>query len=217
MTALMMAKTEKVARALPRTRLFLSATIQTDRLSSAVRVRDLSACGARIDGARLPAEGAVARLIRGELSVSGTIVWRDSTACGIRFDEPIDLERWMPGLTARDQVEVDDMVAAVRSGDADVLPFPSPSTSPQSAPKTALPQRLAEELAYVARLLDTMGEELCGEPLLAIRHAEKLQNLDLAAQILGHVASILVTDQPEKVIDSIGMTSLRKRLQRTAL
>lgn len=208
---------EKVVRALPRTRLFLSATIRFERVSAPIRVRDLSACGARIEGARLPAVGIVAHISRGELTVSGMIVWRDSKGCGIRFDEPLDLDQWMPGLAARGQIEVDDMVAAVRSGDSDVLPFPSPAAPPPAQLDSLMPQRLAEELAYVARLLDSFGEDLCGEPLLVMRHAEKLQNLDISAQILGHVAAVLVADRPEEAIDAIGMTTLRKRLQRTAL
>ena len=80
-----------------------------------------------------------------------------------------------------------------------------------------MPHRLAEELAYVGRLLDSLGEELCQEALLVRRHGEKLQNLDIAAQILGHVAALLVADNPDQAVDSIGMASLRKRLLRTAL
>lgn len=208
---------EKVVRALPRTRLFLSATIRFERVSAPIRVRDLSACGARIEGARLPAVGIVAQISRGELTASGMIVWRDSNGCGMRFDQSLDLDQWMPGLAARGQIEVDDKVAAVRSGDADVLPFPSPPAPPPAQLDSLMPQRLAEELAYVARLLDSLGEDLCGEPILVMRHAEKLQNLDISAQILGHVAAVLVADRPEEAIDAIGMKTLRKRLQRTAL
>lgn len=208
---------ERIVRSLPRTRLFLSATLCAVGFKAAIRVRDLSASGARIEGVRLPATGVAAQLNRGMLTASGSIVWRDSKGCGIRFDEPLDLDQWMPGLAVRDQVEVDDMVAAVRSGDADVLPFPSPAASRPIALESLLPQRLAEELAFVARLLDSLGEDLCGEPLLVMRHAEKLQNLDISAQILGHVAAVLVADRPDQAIDAIGMTTLRKRLQRTAL
>lgn len=204
---------ERIERSLPRKRLFLSATLCAAGLKATIRVRDLSISGARIEGARLPVAGEAAQLNRGMLTASGTIVWRDSKGCGIRFDEPLDLDQWMPGLAARDQVEVDDMVAAVRSGAADVLPFPSTPIALESP----VPQRLAEELAYVARLLDSLGEDLCGEPLIVMRHAEQLQNLDISAQILGHVAAVLMADHPTQAIDAIGMTNLRKRLQRSSL
>lgn len=204
-------------RTSPRARLFLSATIHFDRGSAAIRLRDLSVTGARIEGSRLPGVGASVQITRGALQENGTIVWRDPKGCGVRFDEPVDLDDWMPGLAARDQIVVDDMVATVRSGDAEILPFPSPLAPPPIPLNAMLPQRLAEELAYVGRLLESLGDDLCNEPLVVMRYAEKLQNLDISAQILGHVAALLVAEQPEQAIDSIGMTALRKRLQRTAL
>ena len=95
--------------------------------------------------------------------------------------------------------------------------LPEPKVEPLQSLIDALPQRLAEELAYVGRLLESLGDDLCNEPLVVARHAEKLQNLDIASQILGHVAALLVTDQPAQAVKEIGMTSLRKRLLRVAL
>lgn len=207
----------QMQRAMPRARLFLSATIHFDRGSAAIRLRDLSTTGARIEGSRLPEVGATMQITRGSLQENGTVIWRNPKGCGVRFDKPVVLNDWMPGLVARDQNVVDEMVAAVRSGDSDVLPFPSSLAPPPVPLNGMLPQRLAEELAYVGRLLESLGDDLCNEPLVVMRHAEKLQNLDISAQILGHVATVLVADQPEKSIESIGMTALRKRLQRTAL
>lgn len=208
---------ERIVRSMSRTRLFLAATIRFDRVSAPIRLRDLSTSGARIEGPRLPAVGVAVQIDRGALNCNGTIVWRDSKGCGVRFDDPLDLDAWMPGLAARDQGAVDELVEAVQTGEAEVLPFPTPASLPPPSIQTLLPARLAEELAYVARMLESLGEELCGEPLLVMRHAAKLQDLDISAQILGHVAAVLVADRPEQAIDSIGMTSLRKRLQRTAL
>ena len=202
-------------RSTPRNHLFLSATICFDNVSAAIRLRDLSASGARIEGATLPAIGAAAHISRGTLHASGTIVWRDGKGCGLRFDAPLPLDAWMPGRASRDQLAVDAMIEAVRSGAAEVLPF-RPTPLPDTF-RDALPQRLAEELAYVSRLLESLGDDLCAEPLVVMRHAEKLQNLDISAQILGHVAALLVSKQPEQAIDAIGMGSLRKRLQRTSL
>ena len=202
-------------RFMPRTQLFLSAMIRFDRVSAAIRLRDLSATGARVEGGNLPSVGATVHITRGALNASGTIIWRNQKGCGVRFDEPLPLDEWMPALTSRDQHEVDQLVEAVRS-DAQVLPFLAPA-QPAEALGDALPQRLAEELAYVGRLLDSLGEDLCAEPLLVMRHAAKLQNLDLSAQILGHVATLLVAERPEQAIDAIGMVSLRNRLRRTAL
>ena len=207
---------EGETRSTPRNHLFLSAMICFDNVSAAIRLRDLSASGARIEGAILPAIGAAAHISRGTLHASGTIVWRDGKGCGLRFDVPLPLDQWMPGRASRDQLAVDEMIEAVRSGDSEVLPFRQ-TPPPPDAFRDALPQRLAEELAYVSRLLESLGDDLCSEPLVVMRHAEKLQNLDISAQILGHVAALLVSKQPEQAIDAIGMGSLRKRLQRTSL
>lgn len=204
-------------RSLPRTRLLLSATLASEHLNVAIRLRDLSTRGSRIEGDRLPGVGALVQISRGTLQASGTIVWRGPKEGGLHFDAPLDLDQWMPGLAARDQLAVDAMVEAVRSGGGEVMASSAgPAPEPRAAP-TLPTQRLAEELAYVARLLDSLGDDLCGEPYVVMRHAMKLQNLDIAAQILGHVAAVMVADHPEQAIGSIGMTNLRKRLQRTAL
>lgn len=186
-------------RSLPRAHLFLSATIHFDRESAPIRLRDLSASGARIQGGNLPDAGARVNISRGELDASGSIVWRDEKGGGVAFDEPLPLDEWMPALAPRQ----------------DVLPVSN--GQPANALGQVLPQRLAEELAYVSRLLESLGEDLCAEPLVVMRHAVKLQNLDESAQILGHIAALLVAEQPEQAIDAIGMVSLRKRLRRRTL
>ena len=206
---------ESDSRTKPRTQLFLSATIRFGALSAAIRLRDLSSTGARIEGSRLPPVGTVALITRGALQASGTIVWRDHKGCGVRFELPLALEQWMPAAAWRDQLVVDAMVEQAKSGSIDILP--EPKVESLNSLIDALPQRLSEELAYVGRLLESLGDDLCNEPLVVARHAEKLQNLDIASQILGHVAALLVTDQPAQAVKEIGMTSLRKRLLRVAL
>lgn len=203
-------------RSVPRSSLCLSAMIGFDNVSAAVRLRDVSASGARVDGSTLPAIGASARISRGVLQATGTIVWRTSKGCGIRFDTPLSLDAWMPGLAARDQLDVDAMMDAVRLGDAEVLPFSSPS-APADTISAMLPQRLAEELAFVGRMLDSLGDDLCADPLIATRHAKKLQGLVISEQILGHVATLLVADRPAEAVAKVSMDSLRKRLQRSQL
>jgi len=205
-------------RSVPRTHLLLSAMIRFDTVSAAIRLRDLSASGARFEAATLPAVGTTVYISRGTLHASGTIVWRNRKECGLRFKAPLPLDAWIPPRRARDQSGVDAMLQAVRSGEveADVLPIQPPPHTPDAL-RDALPKRLAEELAYVVRLLESLGDDLCADPLLVMRHATKLQNLDISAQILGHVAALLVAEQPEQAVDDVGLGSLRKRLQRVSL
>ena len=207
---------DAVARSRPRTQLFLSATIRYDRVSAAVRLRDLSEKGARIEGSALPAIGTTAHISRGSLQTVGTIVWRDGKACGVRFDEPLPLDDWLPSRVAHEQSIVDAMVEDVRAGAPQSLPDRPAPTATKNL-RDLLPTRLAEELAFVSRLLETLGDELCVDPLLVMRHADKLQTLDRATRILGHVAILLVAERPGEAIGAIGMTDLRKRLERVSL
>ena len=215
MIALNIPSEDNEARSLPRTRLYLAATIRFEQVSAAIRLRDLSASGARIDGAMLPLVGASAHIARGALYANGTIIWRDRKSCGFLFDEPLSVDAWMPPRLHRDQQAVDEIADLLKSG-ASMVPLRSPVV-PVNELRNALPQRLAEELAYVGRLLESLGDDLCNEPLVVARHAEKLQNLDIASQILGHVAAIIVAEQPEQAVKAIGMIGLRKRLERVAL
>ncbi len=193
-----------------RTRLFLSAIVEFDQGSNAVRVRDLSPSGARIEGVGLPDVGTPVTLRRGDLLARATIVWRNARGVGLHFEPPLRIERWMPVLATSEQGNAE-------ASDGTILPFPSAKASAPEEEDAVLPQRLAEELAYVVRLLESLKEDLCAEPLLALRHATKLQNLDVSAQILGNVAAVLIADEPDRAIDSIKMPSLRKRLQRVPL
>lgn len=203
------------ARSTRRTTLFLSAMLGFGSVSTPIRIRDLSAGGARVEGAFLPDVGTGAIITRGALTAGGTVMWRDPSGCGLRFDHPLSIDAWMPSRSGCDQSVVDQQVELVKSGAA-VLPILSPAP-PSQALRDALPQRLAEELAYVSRLLESLGDDLCNETLVVMRHGEKLQNLDISAQILGHVAALLVAEQPEQAVRAIGMGCLRKRLLRTAL
>jgi len=199
---------ETNARSTPRSHLFLSATIHFDQISAPIRLRDLSASGARVEGTTLPEIGVTATIRRGILHASGTIVWRNRKGCGFRFDSPLALHKWMPEQASRDQTAIADSV--------EVLPFQAPPPA-SKALRDVLPHRLAEELAYVGRLLESLGDDLSAEPLIVMRHAEKLQNLDISTQILGHVAALLVSEDFERSVESISMGSLRKRLQRVSI
>jgi hypothetical protein len=207
---------EGEARCAPRTNLFLSATISFDGVSAPIRLRDLSSTGAKCEGSALPVLGAPVHVTRGELDASGVVIWVGRGSCGLHFHDPLKLDQWMPKRRARGQVIVDQLVDQLRSENGDGAE-PLAQSRPPSSLGDALPTRLAEELAYVCRLLESLGDDLSGEPLIVRRHFEKLQNLDISSQILGHIASILVVPRPDEAVDAIGMACLRKRLLRVSL
>ena len=76
--------------------------------------------------------------------------------------------------------------------------------------------RLAEELDYVRRMLDAMGDELSGDMAIVMRHGVALQSIDIVGQMLGHIASVTRSSAPERAVERIGMCELKARLTRKA-
>lgn len=74
--------------------------------------------------------------------------------------------------------------------------------------------RLAEELDYARRMIVMLGEQLCGDPSLVARHSHALQSFDIAGQMIGHVASIIRSADPEGAVDRIGMAEMKARITR---
>jgi hypothetical protein len=94
---------------------------------------------------------------------------------------------------------------------------------PPPLPKAQVPTgdvlnlRLAEELEYARRMIETMGDTLSADPQLVMRHMVALQSIDIAGQILGHIANVIRSSDPEGAVDVIGMCDLRGRLKRQSV
>ena len=69
-------------------------------------------------------------------------------------------------------------------------------------------------LDYVRRMLDWLGDQLSGDPILVRRHATSLQSLDIVGQILGHVGAVIRSSDPGSAVGGIGMGDLKARLTR---
>ncbi|MEO7815276.1 MAG: hypothetical protein ABIR87_07505 [Sphingomicrobium sp.] len=74
--------------------------------------------------------------------------------------------------------------------------------------------RLAEELEYARRMLDTMGDALASDMRVVMRHGVALQTVDIVGQMLGHIAAVTRSSAPDRAVDRIGMCELKGRLQR---
>ena len=81
----------------------------------------------------------------------------------------------------------------------------------------ALKLRLAEELDYARRMLDSMGDAFSADPALLMRHSVPLQSIDIVGQILGHIAAVVRSSDPDGAVDRIGMCELKARLTRTSI
>jgi hypothetical protein len=77
--------------------------------------------------------------------------------------------------------------------------------------------RLAEELEYARRMLDAMGDALSGDLGVVMRHGMALQSVDIVGQMLGHIANVVRSSDPEGAVDRIGMCDLKARLTRKSV
>jgi hypothetical protein len=105
-------------------------------------------------------------------------------------------------------------------------PVPRPSIRRENPPpltKALVPTddvlkfRLAEELEYARRMIETMGDTLSSDPHLVVRHMVALQSVDIVGQILGHVANVVRSSDPNGAVDLIGMCDLKGRLKRQSI
>ena len=150
-----------------RSNVFLSASLAVGDASAPVRIRNISAIGAKLDGESLPAEGAVVRLRRGALTAGAQVAWKNQNYCGIRFEHPIDIAPWVRRVEHLGQHRVDLMVAALKAGE-DAVVGQSPTGS----------------IGEISLELCRTTEELVDLPGLTIDLAEKLLRLDAAVQRL---------------------------------
>jgi hypothetical protein len=97
---------------------------------------------------------------------------------------------------------------------------PSIRREAPSLPKALAPTdnvlnlRLAEELEYARRMIETMGDTLSADPTVVTRHTVTLQSVDIAGQILGHIANIVRSSDPHGAVDLVGNSELKGRLKR---
>ena len=212
-------------RAARRTNLMLAAEIEQDGRRQPVRIRNLSETGALIEGSALPEKGAALVLHRADFHIGATIAWSGGGRSGIHFDRPVSVPQWTgtaipsaAGSALRDQGRVDAFQAEARAAPiVPPAPLPPASAAAGEEARLAIRARLADELAYVRRLLDSMGDELVNEPIIVSHHGRTLQSIDLASQILGHLSNVLVADDPAGAVERIGMEDLRARLKRKPL
>ncbi len=134
------------------------------------------------------------------------------------FGAPAHLRKAMVPEDAAQQ-RVDAIHAAYRAQPKprsirrDPPPLP-PALVPTDDP---LRLRLVEELAYARRMLDAMGDSLSADITLLGRHGVALQNVDICSQILGHIADVIRSSDPDGAVERIGMSELKARLKRYSL
>lgn len=121
---------------------------------------------------------------------------------------------------AENQARCDDIQAEIRAQS----PVPrSIRRDPPPTPAALIPTddplrlRLAEELEFARRMLEAMGESLSSDGLLVARHVTALQSVDIVGQMLGHIANVVRSSDPDGAVERIGMGDLKGRLTRKSM
>ena len=133
------------------------------------------------------AVGAEVHLIRGELRAQGEVVWFSGKRCGLKFVSEISVSDWLAPPSNVAQQRVDQVVALVKAGHAPGvggLPSPDPASRRSQ-------DQLVEDLGAVRRLMQDLEDDLASSPDTLGRHGRKLQNLDIAMQMLSAIAKEL--------------------------
>lgn len=110
-----------------------------------------------------------------------------------------------------DQLRCDSIVAGYRGAIAAVAAEPA-ETVPPAPTSDPLRLQIAAELEEARARLEAMGSELAADPLVVLSHSVTLQSVDILAQTLQQIASVVGSDQPGDVVQGIGMAALKRRL-----
>lgn len=75
-----------------RSHLLMTATLEVAGRAIKVKLRNLSAEGAQVEGDDLPVEGTAIMFRKGDLAVVSQIVWTKGKQAGIRFDQELETQ-----------------------------------------------------------------------------------------------------------------------------
>ncbi len=201
-----------------RKNLMLAAQIAAGNVCAPVRIRNMSAGGAMIDGLALPDPGSRFVLRRLNLQINATAVWTKGGRCGVKLAGQVDVDEWISGVhkpmrgASLGQLRVDEIQAAVRSGAA--LPAATLVAKP-AVPETSLLSRLAAEFAFLEKTLAAVAEHLSYDPHVLMRHGEALQKIDIATASLASLTDVASAGDPEEAIARIAMHDLKSRMSGT--
>jgi len=121
-------------------------------------------------------------------------------------------------IQAQYRAEAHERSSAVRAPERRSIRRDPPPRPPAIIPTDdPLQLRLAEELEYARRMLDQMGDTLAADPMVVGRHMTSLQTVDIVGQILGHVANVTRSSDPNGAVERIGMCELKARLTRSRI
>lgn len=166
--------------------MFLVATLYCGQASNPVRVRNLSATGALVEGASLPPTGTAVILRRGALEAPGTAVWSRSGKAGLAFDGQVDVAAWLPVKEAKAQTQVDQIAFGIKHARA-----AAPVAPPALVQALSIEAALAE-LDAVQMQIRQIGGKLALDAAVVASHPD-VQLLDAAGRRIGRLVDAILS------------------------
>lgn len=182
----------------------LAATALVGSQSWTIRVRNISSLGALVESAVRLNNSTSVTLKRGELSVVGNVVWSHGGFFGVKFLDEIDESLWVAIPTRTALMPADDV-------------HPNASEEIGMIGDSVLSARVAEELAYVGRVINGVAASLSEDPILRMRHCGKIQELAMSAELLKGLGEVIASDDRLAAIQNVVPGPARQRLLRQGL
>jgi hypothetical protein len=169
--------------------MFIAATVCWHQHRNPVKIRNMSVTGALVESPVIPPLGSSVLLLRGSFSAAGRVVWIDRNRCGLHLSAAVNVRDWMALPANTEQQRVDQIVALVKAG---AIPIPAGSLAERlELPASLTNDRLTEDLGLISQLIDDLGDDLASDPETLMHHGTKLQNLDIAMQMLTAICNAL--------------------------
>lgn len=186
-----------------------AVTILTADLTVAGRtwpatIRNLSAQGASVQTSANLEIGAGVVLSRGDRRVAGEVCRSGTEGLGICFHEQINVPDWLESIESSSTSRRGNK----SSGDG--------HSDSHSVPPEIILNRVREEMAYIARLIEGVASLLAEDPILRVRHSGRIQELCIGEQMLQELSAILVDCSADAVqVNATG--PMRQRLLRAPI
>lgn len=183
--------------------MFLAAVLRAGREQTPVKVRNMSPTGAMVESSVTPSPGTTVDLMRGSLLARGTVVWSSANRCGVRFSSEVSVKDWLAAPTKVQQQRVDEIVALVKAGGADLGREDGGARDPRTH------EQLVDDVGAVVSLMQDLEDDLAASDETLERHGMKLQNLDIAMQMLRAVAGELTPNSGDGTVSIAKLKDLR--------
>ncbi len=159
--------------------MFLAAVLLAGTEQAPVKVRNMSANGAMVDSPLMPSPGTKIHLIRGVLCAQARIVWSSDKSCGLHFPSELSIREWLAAPEKGEQQRIDHIVALAKAGA--IVPTAGAHEA-SSLPRSD--EQLVDDLGAVVALMQDLESDLTSSDETVARHGLKLQNLDIAMQMI---------------------------------